>query len=52
MSSDRSPWNCGIAACKRGNRDWDDRSRSLRVGPEPIVVRIATSNGPVSVQER
>jgi hypothetical protein len=52
MSSDRSPWNCGIAACQRGNRDWDDRSRSLRVGPEPIVVRIATSNGPVSVQQR
>ena len=25
---------------------------AFRVGPEPIVVRIATSNGPVSVQER
>jgi hypothetical protein len=52
VSSGRSPWNCGIAACTRGNRDWDEQSRSLRVGPEPVVVRIATSNGPVSIQQR
>lgn len=51
-SSDHSPWNCRAAACRAGNRDWDDRSRSLRIGPDPVVVRITTVNGPVSVNER
>jgi hypothetical protein len=51
-SSDHSPWNCHAAACRSGNRDWDDRSRSLHIGPDPVVVRITTVNGPVTVSER
>jgi hypothetical protein len=51
-SSDHSPWSCRIAACRAGNRDWDDRSRSLRLGPDPVVVRISTVNGPVTIQGR
>ena len=51
-SSGRSPWTCRIAACRSGNRDRDDRSRTLRVGSDPVVVRVSTSNGPVTVQHR
>jgi hypothetical protein len=51
ISSGRSPWNCRIAACSSG-RGWDDDGRRLRVGGEPVVVRVTTSNGPVTVQRR
>ena len=51
-SADRSPWNCRIAACQAGNRDWDDRSRSLRFGGDPVVVRVTTVNGPLTVSPR
>ena len=51
-SSEHSPWNCRAAACRSGNRDWDDRSRSLRIGSDPVVVRLTTVNGPVTVNER
>jgi hypothetical protein len=51
-SSDHSPWSCRIAACRAGNRDWDDRSRSLRIGPDPVVVKISTVNGPVTIRDR
>ena len=51
-SSEHSPWNCRAAACRAGNRDWDERSRSLRIGSDPIVVRLTTVNGPVTVSER
>ena len=51
-SSGRSPWSCQAAACRSGNRDWDDRSRSLRIGSDPVIVRISTNNGPVTINER
>ena len=51
-SSDHSPWNCRAAACRSGNRDWDDRSRTLRIGSDPVVVKLSTINGPVTVAER
>ena len=51
-SSQHSPWSCRAAACRGGNRDWDDRSRSLRLGVDPVVVRLSTVNGPVTVAER
>ncbi len=51
-SSNHSPWSCRAAACAGGNRDWDDRTRSLRLGADPVVVRLSTVNGPVTVSER
>jgi hypothetical protein len=51
-SSGHSPWNCRAAACRAGNRDWDEQSRTLRLGTDPIVVRLTTQNGPVTVNER
>jgi DUF4097 and DUF4098 domain-containing protein YvlB len=50
-SSEHSPWSCRVAACRAGNRDWNDQSRSLRIGPDPVAVRISTVNGPVTIQE-
>jgi hypothetical protein len=51
-SSYHSPWSCRAAACRTGNRDWDDRTRSLRIGADPVVVRLSTVNGPVTINER
>jgi hypothetical protein len=51
-SSYHSPWSCRAEACRTGNRDWDDRTRSLRIGADPVVVRLSTVNGPVTVNER
>jgi hypothetical protein len=51
-SSYQSPWSCRAAACRNGNRDWDERSRSLRLGTDAVVVRLSTVNGPVTVDER
>ena len=45
-------WGCRAAACRSGNRDWDDRTRSLRLGSDPVVVRLSTVNGPVTASER
>ncbi len=51
-SAYHSPWSCRVAACQSGTKDWDERSRSLRIGGDPIVVRLSTVNGPVTVPER
>ncbi|HYT73961.1 MAG TPA: hypothetical protein VEL79_04360, partial [Vicinamibacterales bacterium] len=48
-SSVHSPWSCRMSACGSGSRDWNEDSRSLRVGLDPVVVHISTNNGPVSV---
>jgi hypothetical protein len=51
-SSYHSPWSCRAEACRTGNRDWDDRTRSLRIGADPVVVKLSTVNGPVTINER
>ena len=51
-SSFHSPWSCQVDACRNGNRDWDERSRSLRIGSDPVVVTLTTVNGPVTVRPR
>jgi hypothetical protein len=51
-SGAHSPWSCRAAACRDGNRDWDDRSRLLRIGGDPVAVRLSTVNGPVTINER
>lgn len=52
-SSSHSPWTCRAAACSAaGTRDWDDSSRMLHIGADPIVVRLSTVNGPVTVRDR
>ena len=45
-----SPWDCKAAACRSGG-GWDQGSRTLRVGPDPVVVKVSTVNGPVAVRD-
>lgn len=47
-----SPWDCRAAACRGDRSGWDRASRTLRSGPEPVVVRVSTVNGPVVVKDR
>src|SRR5262249_50155780 len=48
-SSHHAPWSCSRSAGGGGTREGDDRERSLRIGSDPVVVRLSTNNGPVSV---
>ena len=51
FSDGYSPFNCESAACPPGSRTWDDRHKMVRLGPagQPVVVRMSTVNGPVSI---
>ena len=45
----RSPFQCRGEACAAARRTWDDRHKRLELGEGPAVIRLSTSNGPVSV---
>jgi hypothetical protein len=47
-----SPVSCHAAACRSANRTWDDRWRRIEFGQQPVVVRLSTQNGPVSVDSK
>ncbi len=52
VSSDgHSPFSCESAACPEGSRTWDDHRKMVRLGPagQPVLVRMSTVNGPVSI---
>jgi hypothetical protein len=58
-SSGRSPWNCRGTVCQGANsaNRWDRSDsnrepRTLKIGNDPVVVRISTVNGPVSIDNR
>lgn len=46
----RSPFRCRGEACADARHTWDDRHKRLELGAGPAVVRLSTSNGPVSVR--
>jgi len=48
-SSRHSSWNCRVEAC-RGASGYSEGDRSLRIGPDPINVRMSTVNGPVTIE--
>lgn len=48
-SSSHAPWSCRRAVCDGADRGWSDGDRSLRFGSDPVVVRVSTNNGPVSI---
>lgn len=55
ISSDgRSPWSCrGVACGDQGvDRSWNSTPRTVKIGNDPVVVRISTVNGPVSIDNR
>jgi len=49
-SSRHSPWNCRVEAC-RGASGFSEGDRSVRIGPDPVNVRISTVNGPVTIDD-
>jgi len=51
-SSSHSPWSCRASACRGADRDWDNRDRVLRIGTDPVVVKLSAVNGPVTVRDR
>ena len=54
-SSGSSPWSCrGGNACANvtDDREWNRSPRTVKIGSDPVVVRISTVNGPVSIDNR
>jgi hypothetical protein len=49
-SAGRSPFQCRGEACGSARKTWDEDSRRIEVGEGPVLVRVATVNGPVSVR--
>jgi hypothetical protein len=49
-SAGRSPFQCRGSACASARKTWDDDGRRIEVGEGPVLVRVATVNGPVSVR--
>jgi hypothetical protein len=49
-SSGRSPFRCRGSACDAARKTWDDEGQRIEVGDGPVLVHVATVNGPVSVR--
>ena len=49
-ASGYSPMHCSSDACSQAQRTWDDNARRIEFGHKPVVVRMSTVNGPVSVK--
>jgi hypothetical protein len=48
--STNGPFSCASSACRGAQRNWDDRSRTLRFGSDPNpTVQVTADNGPVSI---
>jgi hypothetical protein len=48
--SSNSPFNCASSACRNATRNWDDRSRTLKLGSDTnTTVHVSASNGPVTI---
>jgi hypothetical protein len=50
-SSSHAPWSCRVSECRTSEGDREYDSRRLRLGRDPVVVRISTNNGPVAIRE-
>jgi len=45
-----SPFHCRGDGCTGMRRTWDDEHKRLELGEGPVVVRLSTDNGPVSIR--
>ena len=52
-SDGHGPVSCRADVCREAKRTWDDddRSRRIEFGSGPTIVRMSTTNGPLSVKE-
>ena len=49
-SDGHSPFRCSASACESAKKDWDDHSKTVHLGGNPVVVHVSTHNGPVSIR--
>jgi hypothetical protein len=45
-----SPFQCTASVCSEGRKTWDDDHKRIEFGSGPTLVRVSTTNGPVSVR--
>jgi DUF4097 and DUF4098 domain-containing protein YvlB len=52
-SDGHSPFSCRLDACDAATKDFDERSRVVRFGKpgQPLLVRLSTVNGPVTIRK-
>lgn len=50
QSLGHSPFQCRGDGCAAVRRTWDDDGKKIELGDGPVLVRLATENGPVSVR--
>jgi hypothetical protein len=50
QSLGHSPFQCRGDGCASVRRTWDDDGKKIELGDGPVLVRLATENGPVSVR--
>jgi DUF4097 and DUF4098 domain-containing protein YvlB len=52
LSEGHAPVSCRAEVCRQARRTWDDEENpKIELGSGPVVVRLSTVNGPVSVRE-
>ena len=50
QSLGHSPFQCRGDGCASVRRTWDDDGKKIELGDGPVLVRLSTENGPVSVR--
>jgi hypothetical protein len=50
-STNHAPVSCRASICDNARKTWDDEHRRIEYGNAPAMIRLATVNGPVSVEE-
>lgn len=50
VENQNAPISCQASICGQARKTWDDEHRKIEFGSGPAVIRLATVNGPVSVE--
>jgi hypothetical protein len=50
-STNHSPMSCRASICDNARKTWDDDHRRIEYGSAPVMIRLSTVNGLVSVQD-
>jgi hypothetical protein len=49
-SDGNGPFQCRASVCSEGRKTWDDDRKRVEFGSGPTLVRLSTTNGPISVR--
>jgi len=50
-STNHAPVSCKASICDNARKTWDDEHRRIEYGNAPVMIRLSTVNGPVSVRD-